>query len=212
MQIDVFHDTVCPWCRIGKAHLKTALSRWDGEPVTVQYHTFFLNPNIPPQGYNFREYMHAKGGGQVPLEQWFFAPREMGAKAGLSFNFEAITHAPNSTLSHQLIALAPDEHREEVIDALYTAYFEEGRNIGDLAVLVDIAVAHGFDAATIQQHLQTGLKQADVLADARYGAQIGVTGVPFFVVDRRLAFSGAQPPEVILDVMKQAISMKELDE
>lgn len=208
MRIDMFHDTVCPWCRIGKAHLRQALADWHAQgnedPVEVHYHTFFLNPNIPEEGYPFKEYMTAKGGGRVPLEQWFAAPREMGQKAGLTFNFDAIEYAPNSTRSHQLIALAPDNVREAVIDAVYAAYFEHGRNIGNIDVLIDIAQAHGMDADTTRQHLEAGAMREDVLASALEGQQIGVSGVPFFIINARLAFSGAQPPHVIVDVMRQA--------
>jgi predicted DsbA family dithiol-disulfide isomerase len=208
MHIDVYHDTACPWCRIGKAHLKAALEQWDGEAVTVSYHTYFLNPNIPDEGYPFKEYMNAKGGGQVPMEQWFARPREMGAQAGLTFNFDRITHAPNTLRSHQLIALAPDDKREAIMDAVYAAYFEHGRNIGDIDVLVDIAETHGMDADAIREKLENDAARQQVLSDAASGQQIGVQGVPFFVIDKRLAFSGAQPPDVIVRAMRQAVEMK----
>lgn len=204
MRIDLFHDTACPWCRIGKAHLKAALEQWDGGSVQVYYHTFFLNPSIPPEGYPFREYMHTKGGGQMPLEGWFAAPREAGQRAGLDFHFERIEHAPNTLLSHQLIALTPDDQREAVIDAVYAAYFEHGQDIGSLDVLVAIAAAQGLDRDTVAEQLRQGTAQQHVLADAAQAAQLGITGVPFFIFNQRLAFSGAQPPAVILDVMQQA--------
>jgi len=204
MKIEVFHDTACPWCRIGKAHLRAALAEWEGEPVEVIYRTFFLNPAIPPEGHAFQEYMHAKGGGQVPMEQWFAAPRQAGEQAGLTFNFEQIKHAPNTTLSHQLIALAPPDKREAVMDAVYAAYFEHGRNIGDLGVLVDIATENDMDADNVRQQLAADAKRDEVLADVELAQRMGVTGVPFFVVNRRLAFSGAQPPAMILDVLRQA--------
>ncbi|MEO0564647.1 MAG: DsbA family oxidoreductase [Chloroflexota bacterium] len=203
MQIDVYHDTACPWCRIGKAHLQQALEQWDGEPVEVRYHTFFLNASIPPEGYNFREYMTAKGGGQVPMEGWFDRPREMGAQVGVTFNFEKIEHAPNTLLSHRLIALAPEDQREAVIDAVYAAYFEGGRNIGDLEVLVEIASSQGMDADEVRARLETDEAEQQVLADAARGQQLGVTGVPFFVFENRYGFSGAQPPAVILQMMQQ---------
>jgi len=206
MRIDLFHDTACPWCRIGKAYLKQTLEQWDGESIEVYYHTFFLNPNIPDEGYSFREYMQAKGGGRVSLEQWFDAPRRMGEQAGIIFNFEKIDRAPNTLLSHQLIALAPPDKQEVVIDAVYKAYFQDGLDIGDLDVLVGIAKDNGLDTATIRQQLEQGEKRNEVLADARMGQQIGVTSVPFFIVNQKLAFSGAQAPEVILDVMRQAQS------
>jgi predicted DsbA family dithiol-disulfide isomerase len=151
--------------------------------------------------------MNAKGGGQVPLEQWFARPREMGAQVGLTFNFDDITHAPNTLLSHQLIALAPADKREAVIDAVYAAYFEHGRNIGDIDVLVDIAASQGMEADDTREQLASDAKREAVLADAARGRQIGVQGVPFFVMNNRLAFSGAQPPQTILQVMQKAADM-----
>jgi predicted DsbA family dithiol-disulfide isomerase len=74
MIIDIFHDTACPWCRIGKRHLEIALESWSGEPVQVSYRSFFLNPTIPPEGYEFEQYMLAKGGGRIPLEISFLLP------------------------------------------------------------------------------------------------------------------------------------------
>jgi predicted DsbA family dithiol-disulfide isomerase len=209
MQLDVYHDTVCPWCRIGKRHLQLALAEWRGEAVDVRYRTFFLNPDIPTEGYPFRAYMNAKGGGRVPLEQWFAAPREAGARVGLTFNFDRIEHAPNSTLSHQMIALVPLAMREAVIDAVYTAYFEHGRNIGDLEVLLSIAQDHQLDTTSLRQDLANNARYDDIMAEVNESRQLGVTGVPFFVVDNRLAFSGAQPPAVILQVLQKAIEMRE---
>lgn len=203
MKVDVFHDTVCPWCRIGKRHLELALAEWEGGPVEVNYRTFFLNDDIPAEGYDFRPYMQAKGGGHIPLEQFFEAPRQMGAKVGLTFDFEAIERAPNSKLSHQLIYLTPEEARKAMVDAVYEAYFEEGRDIGDLAVLLEIAAAQGLDVAATRQALERGAAKAIVEADNRWAKQQGISGVPFFIFEDRYAFSGAQPPHMIKRVLDQ---------
>jgi predicted DsbA family dithiol-disulfide isomerase len=202
MRIDVFHDTVCPWCRIGKAHLKQALAQWDAEPVEIHYHTFFLNPSILPGGYNFREYMTAKGGGQVPMEDWFARPREIGARAGLTFNFEKIEHAPNSLLSHRLIYITPAEQKEAMIDALYAAYFEHGQNIGDVDVLVSIAQQQGLAPRATRDQLMGDVGTQQVMDDDRQARELGIMGVPFFLFPNRLGFSGAEPPNVILRVLK----------
>ncbi|MFP4324131.1 MAG: DsbA family protein, partial [Anaerolineales bacterium] len=143
-------------------------------------------------------------GGQVPLEQWFAAPREAGTRAGITFNFDRITHAPNTTLSHQLIALAPKEKREAVIDAVYAAYFEHGQNIGALDVLVALAAEQGMNAEATRAALEDGAMRQAVLQEAQQAAQLGVTGVPFFVVNNLYAFSGAQPPQMITQVLQQA--------
>jgi predicted DsbA family dithiol-disulfide isomerase len=205
MRIDVFHDTACPWCRVGKQHLKMALEKWDGEPVEVYYHTFFLNADIPKEGYDFKEYMFAKGGGRVPLEQWFDAPRQMGERVGVKFNFETITRAPNTLLSHRLIALTPESKKEAMIDALYAAYFEHGQDIGDLEMLVKIAGDVGLDMEDIRTRLQSDEGEREVLAEAQEAHRLGINGVPFFVVNNLYAFSGAQPPEVFLQAMKQSV-------
>lgn len=182
MHIHIYHDTVCPWCRIGKRHLALALELWNGEPVTMQYQSFFLNPNIPPEGYLFNEYMQAKVSGQVPLDQLFEGPRQAGAAVGLRFNFEKIQHAPNSLLSHRLIAMTPRPMQDAVIDAIYTAYFEDGQNIGDLDTLVEIAANVGLDRETIKQQLRSDIALADVLAEATKAHDLGVSGVPFFII------------------------------
>lgn len=204
MQIDVFHDTVCPWCRIGKANLKLALKEWQGEPVTITYRTFFLNADIPSEGYDFKPYMMAKGGGRIPLEQFFAGPRQAGERVGLRFDFEAIEKAPNSLLSHQLIALTPEPQREAMIDAVYAAYFEHGRDISDLEVLLQITQAQGLNVETMRHDLQANAKRDEILAEAEAAQQAGITGVPFFIFNRLFAFSGAQPPDVFLRALEQA--------
>ena len=204
MQIDLFSDTVCPWCRIGKRHLELALQEWDGEPAAVRYRSFFLDPTIPPEGRDFRGHMTAKGGGRVPLEQFFAAPRERGAAVGLTFNFEAIERAPNTMLSHRLAYLAPEATRGALLDALYAAYFEFGRDIGDAAVLADVAQAAGLDGPTIAAALVGDEGTAEVMADVAFAQQVGISGVPFFIFNGKYAFSGAQPVAMIRRVLAQA--------
>ena len=207
MHIDLFSDTVCPWCRIGKRHLELALAEWTretAEPVTLRYRSFFLDPTTPPEGRDFRGHMTAKGGGRVPLEQFFAAPRERGAAVGLTFNFEAIEKAPNTLLSHRLVYITPEPQRGALLDALYAAYFEFGRDIGDRGVLVEVAAAVGLDAAETRTQLAGDTGAAEVMADVAFARQVGISGVPFFIFNERVAFSGAQPPDVILRVLRQA--------
>jgi predicted DsbA family dithiol-disulfide isomerase len=203
MKIDVFQDTVCPWCRIGKQHLKLALAKWDGEPVEVRYHTFFLNDQIPPEGYEFRSYMQNRYNGRVSPDTLFERPRQAGEQVGLEFNFDRIEYAPNSTLSHRLIALAPEEKKEAILDAIYAAYFQHGRNIGNLEELIEIAAEAGLDAEAIRGQLEGDAGLSEVLDDVQWAKEAGISGVPFFVINDRYAFSGAQPPATILRVLQQ---------
>ncbi len=208
MQIEVYQDIACPWCRIGKRHLANALESWQGEPVSVTYRTFFLNGDIPPEGYDFRQYMRAKGGGSPDLEMWFDAPRQMGAAAGITFNFERIEKAPNTLLAHRAIRLTPEDRRAAMIDALYDAYFEFGEDVGDIEVIARAAERAGVDAAALRAQLATDAAREEVEAEAREGAMRGVSGVPLFVFNGRYAVSGAQPPQVLQQVMERVAAME----
>jgi predicted DsbA family dithiol-disulfide isomerase len=203
MIVEVFQDTVCPFCRIGKRHLEQAAQGWQGEPLEITYRAFFLNPTVPPEGVDFREFMLAKGGGQVPLEGFFAGPRQMGALSGLKFNFEEIAKAPNSLLSHCLFYIAPESSREQILEDIYTSYFELGRDIGDIEVLLDIAVRNGMDRQDARARLEAGEGCKQALEDTERAQRLGIRGVPFFLIDGKFAFSGAQPPQVILDVLGQ---------
>ncbi len=206
MRIDLFSDVVCPWCRIGKRHLELALADWaveTAEPVALNYRSFFLDPTIPPEGRDFRAHMLAKGGGRVSLEQFFGAPRERGAAVGLTFHFEQIEKAPNTLLAHRLAYLTPPAERGALLDALYSAYFEFGRDVGDPDILAEIATVAGQPNAAAAL-LNSDAGTAEVMADVDFARQVGISGVPFFIVNDRLAFSGAQPPDVILRVLRQA--------
>jgi predicted DsbA family dithiol-disulfide isomerase len=183
--------------------LQRSLQNWTGEPVTVEYRSFFLNPSIPPEGYDFIPYMQAKFNGRISLEQAFEAPRRMGESIGLTFNMEKIQKAPNSTLSHCLIALAPEDKRDEVIEAVYAAYFERGQDIGDLEVLVSIGNMLGMDAGQLRVQLGAEEVRKQVEAEAQQSLQMGIRGVPVFIVNGKYAFSGAQQPEVITNVLHE---------
>jgi predicted DsbA family dithiol-disulfide isomerase len=204
MRIDLFHDTACPWCRIGKQHLEQALEQWQGEPVEVHYRTFLLNPSMPPEGHEFLPFMDAKLGGRTPPGGWFEAPRQMGAKAGINFQFEKIERAPNTMLSHRLIALAPQEKKTAVVDDIYAAYFEHGKDIGNLEILLDIARQNSLDKDFVRRQLESDAAADQIKADVKYAQAVGISGVPFFIVNNKYAFSGVQPPEVILSVLKKA--------
>ena len=121
----------------------------------------------------------------------------------MTFNFEAITRAPNTSLSHQLIALAPQVKRPALIETVYDAYFEYGQDIGDLDLLVEIAERHGLDPQVVRKKLAAGDARAQVERSVAEAQAVGITGVPFFVIDNQYAFSGAQPPEAMRRILQQ---------
>lgn len=147
--------------------------------------------------------MQAKFNGRVDLKDAFEGPRRMGEAVGLTFRMDKVTRAPNSTLSHCLIALAPPDVREQVIEDIYAAYFEHGQDVGDSAVLIQIGERLGMDADRLRVDLTGAAVRAQVEAEAREAGRLGISGVPFFIINDKYAFSGAQPPEVILDVLRR---------
>lgn len=139
----------------------------------------------------------------MSLQQAFAGPTEMGKAIGLVFNMEKIAKAPNTMLSHCLIALTPEAAREALIDDVYAAYFEHGQDIGDSEALLRIGARHGLDASKLRTELLGAAIRAQVEQEAEEARSLGIEGVPFFVVNGRYAFNGAQPPAVILDVLRQ---------
>jgi predicted DsbA family dithiol-disulfide isomerase len=188
--------------------LQRSLQDWQGQAVQVEYRAFFLNPGIPPEGYDFIPYMEAKFNGRVSLAQAFEGPRRMGEAAGLVFNMDKISKAPNSILSHCLIAIAPADIREQVIEAVYAAYFEHGQDIGDIETLIQIGEKFGMDEDRLRVDLSAGTTRAQVEAEAREAGRLGVSGVPFFVINDKYAFSGAQQPDVILNTLRRVAKLE----
>lgn len=183
--------------------MQRSLQDWQGEPVQVEYRAFFLNPSIPPEGYDFIPYMQAKFNGRVDLKDALDGPRRMGEAAGLAFHMDKITKAPNSTLSHCLIALAPPDIREQVIEQVYAAYFEHGQDIGAIETLVQIGKQFGMEEDSLRRGLADEMVRARVEAEAQDAHRLGISGVPFFVINDKYAFNGAQPPEVITQILEK---------
>lgn len=195
MIIDVFQDTVCPWCRIGKKHLLDAIATWKGEPITIRYRTFFLDPTLPKEGRPFRETMEATKGGKQVVDQMIQHVTEAGKRSGVTFHFDKVTRMPNTYASHVLIKLASDEQATRLVEAIYQAYFEEGQDIGNVDVLVSIASAVGMDAEEVRKAIDSDQVREEIQEDLALAGQIQITGVPFFVFDNQLALSGAHPVE-----------------
>lgn len=207
MKIDVYHDIACPWCRIGKANLETALAEWAGEPVTVHWQPFLLDRDVPNEGVSVPEFYKAKFGADN-LNSMFDRVKAAGRNAGVEFNFETGIRAPSQD-AHRLIWLAPDDAKQAVLAGLHRAYFNEGQNIADLETLADIADAAGMDRAETLARLRNDEGKAETAADIEHGMRLGVTGVPFFVFDDTYALSGAQPPATILSAMQQTVAARQ---
>lgn len=211
LTIDVISDVVCPWCWIGKRRLEEALVQLPAgqEAPVVRWHPFELNPDIPPGGLDRRSYLERKFGGPERAQQVYARVEAAGREAGIPFNFESIVRQPNTRNAHRLIAWAQTTNPSAapaLVERLFRAYFVDGIDLGDTNVLARLAGETGLDAAAASEWLRSDSGRADIAAAEDNARRLGVSGVPFFVFNQRLAVSGAQPPEVLLDAIKQATS------
>jgi predicted DsbA family dithiol-disulfide isomerase len=207
MQIDVYSDMVCPWCYIGKKYLKDALAIWSGgAEVQIRFRSFQLDPTLPPEGLPFREALSAKMGPNADLTTMLEHVTKAGAAVGLALRFDQITRMPNTLLAHQLVTLLPQHEQEQLVDAIMRAYFEEASDIAQLDVLLEIAQSLGHDATILSARLNQGEGAEQVAEDTVTAQQIGVRGVPFFVLNNKYALSGAYPaPEIVKALTKAAV-------
>lgn len=206
MRIDVFSDMVCPWCRIGKKNMEDAIAAWEektGETISVTYRAYQLDPTLPPEGKPFRETMEAKFGGSDRLDPMLQRVTDAGAAIGLTFRFDQVKRMPNTLMSHRVTAVLPEQLRPEWVTAAMRAYFEDGRDLSSLDVLLDIAAGIGADVEQLRQALDGDGGLAEVQSDLDSAQGIGITGVPFFVVDGKYALSGAYPVEQFLTAFRK---------
>jgi predicted DsbA family dithiol-disulfide isomerase len=207
MSIEVVSDVVCPWCYVGKRRLEAALAQSDDAAVAVRWRPFQLDPTIPPQGHDRRAYMRAKFRDDARLAEVHARLRAVGAEVGIDFDFEAISRSPNTLDAHRLIRWAAARGvQDEVVERLYSAYFEHGRDIGDRSVLAEIAGECGMDAEAVEQQFAGDGDVEAVRTEIAEAQSLGVTGVPFFIFASRFAVSGAQSAEVLARAMESARS------
>lgn len=206
LSIDVYFDLICPWCLVGKRHLASALQRLQVAQPEIQpqlvWHSFPLMPDTPLNGLPYQEFYERRLGSREAVTARRAQVREAGDLARLEFAFEKIAVMPNTLAAHRLIGLVAKSSdsnlTERLIERLFQAYFMGGRNIGDTAVLIELAGECGYVADA--QQLTAPHEPARPTV-----ANHDVSGVPYYVLNNRLAVSGAQPPEILLHAMLQSL-------
>lgn len=207
MLIDIFHDTACPWCRIGKKHLFDAIAFLKYETIDIRWHPFVLDDTIPAEGVGFRSFMKLRKGIDAnQLTQLFDYATQSGAKAGVKLDFDKVLLAVNTTPSHRLIALTPKTHKNIIVEAVYKAYFEDGLNIGDVNVLARLGKGFGFDESKLKQQLSGDAALAEVKEEAEAARKRGISSVPFFVINNKVSISGSQSVDVFVQAMQPEFS------
>lgn len=212
LDIDIFSDVVCPWCYLGQRRLGLALETLAGDIVAnITWKPYQLEPNAPPEGYDAFEYLARKIGGAERVRQSHEMLTRMGAEIGLPFAFEKTTILPNTLDAHRLLLWAGKAGagtQDKVAHALFTANFVEGRNVGDVSVLAEIASVSGMDREDVSRRLATDEDRDAVRLEIANAQRMGVSGVPFFVIDGKYAISGAQGVDVFANALRQIAGMR----
>jgi predicted DsbA family dithiol-disulfide isomerase len=208
VRLDIFSDPICPWCYIGKKNLDDALVNAPSDIFDIRWHPFQLNPDMPVDGMDRRAYLEGKFGGKEGAVKAYTPVVEHAKRSELNINLEAITRTPNTLNAHRLIHWAEAEGiQTTLVQSLFIAYFEQGRDLGDTDVLVDIAHRASMDREAIAQNLDTDNDLEYIKDRDASGRKMGLNGVPAFVVAGQQVVQGAQGPDlwtrVISDISKQ---------
>ncbi|AEH88907.1 MULTISPECIES: DsbA family protein [Mesorhizobium] len=209
--VDVVSDVVCPWCFIGQKRLDKAVAAAGDVEVHIRWRPFQLDPTIPPQGKDRREYMLAKFGSDERIREIHARIEPLGEAEGISFAFDAIKVAPNTLDAHRLIrwaGAAGEAVQNSLVRRLFQLNFEQGVNIGDHAVLVEAAREAGMDASVVETLLPTDADVEAVRTEIATAARMGISGVPCFLLEGKYAVMGAQDADTLADAIRQVAAAK----
>ncbi|SHI41274.1 Predicted dithiol-disulfide isomerase, DsbA family [Palleronia salina] len=215
IKLDILSDPICPWCLIGKTRLDQVLQDRPDHPFTIEWHPFQLNPDMPPEGMDRRDYLETKFGGREGAVKAYAPVVEAAEATGLDIAFDRIERTPNTLDAHRMIHWAGLEGRQAaMVAALFNAYFMQGRDIGDHDTLLALAGDVGMDREMTARLLDSDADRADIAARDAHARARGVTGVPTFIIAERHAVPGAQPPELwhnVLDDLERQAAEAEAD-
>jgi len=206
LSIEVMHDLVCPWCYLGLRRLLRTLRQRPDILFDIVWRPFLLNPDMPRAGMALTDYVVRKFGGEDRARRLYTSISEIGRAEGVLFRFDRMRRTPSSVDAHRMVRWAAQFGRaSEVVEALFSAHFTDGRDIGDLQVLVAVAVACGLNAVDAREFLLSDAQVDAVHAENLRAHRLGINGVPCFVVGGRHAIAGAQEPEVIERLLDVAV-------
>lgn len=207
IRVDIWSDIACPWCFIGKRRFETAVAE-AGIPVEVEYHSFELSPQTPAEFDGSHHDFLAGHLGVGPDQARAMTERVTGiaASVGLAYDYDAL-QTTNTVLAHQLLHFAKERGLQAAMkERLMAAYFEQGRHVGRVDDLVDLAAEVGLDADEVRRSLLANEYLDAVRADQRQAAELGIRGVPFFVLDGRYGVSGAQESATFVAALQQVVA------
>lgn len=205
ISVHVWSDIQCPWCFIGKRRFESAVEAFDGD-VTVEYHSFELAPDTPVD-FEGSAADFLSGHKGMPLDQvhqMLGQVKELAAAEGLDYDWDNVKQT-KTLKAHEMLHLAKAKGLQlDLVERLFAAYFEQGRHVGHEEDLVELATEVGLDADEVREALAAGTYRSAVQADITAAQQIGIRGVPFFIIGEKYGVSGAQSPEVFGEALRRA--------
>lgn len=205
--VEIVFDFVCPWCYLGVHRFQQLRARRQDLPILSLWRPFLLNPDMPRLGISRSDYTARKFGDEERARRFHAAIAAIAAEDGLSLEFPRIERTPSSVDAHRLVRLALEYGpADNLVLAIFRAYFTEGRDIGDLSTLVRIAAACDLPAAMVRQYLAGDRATEQVHADNLHAHSLGINGVPCFVIDGATAIAGAQEPDILERLVELAAS------
>ena len=204
--IQIYSDLICPWCYIGKRRMEEALKQLRPEPQIVRsWHPFQLNPDIPPAGIDRKVYRSRKFGSWERSQAMDAEVEAAGKTVGIKFRYDLQKHTPNTFDSHRVVWLAARAGAQDaVVEALFRAYFCEGANFSNRQNLIEVAVSAGLEAGQVERLLESDEGVSAVREEEDRGRALGISGVPFYIINQQVAFSGAQPPATFLEAFRSS--------
>lgn len=205
LKIDIVSDVVCPWCYIGKRRLEKAITQLkDSYTFEIAYLPFQLDPQTPAEGESLQERLITKFGSEERYHQLIKQVSDAAAGEGLNFDLENQKISPNTHSLHRLIGYAQQQGKQlEMVEALFKAYFEERINLADTNNVVALAESRGLDAAKVREILNSDLGTTEVDQLLYQNRLMGVSGVPYYIINDKYAVSGAQPTELFLEALPE---------
>lgn len=205
LHIDIYSDIVCPWCYVGKRRLERALTLLKPEErPSVSWRPFELNPTMPAEGMDRKTYLEAKFGSVHRVESMFELLREAGKQSGIAFAFDRMSKVPNTFDAHRLVRLAGQHGRQDqVVESFFRGYFEEGADLSHRDPLIALAEGGGLERHRVVNCLESDEEGKAVRDEEQKGLQLGIRGVPYFHRHGLVGLSGAQPPAVMAEWLRQ---------
>jgi len=196
IELDIFSDTVCPWCYIGKKRLDNAIAKHGHLEFKQTWRPFQLNPGMAPDGMDRQEYLVSKFGSTDAAKTVYENIYEEGLKEGIDFNFDSIEVTPNSFNSHRLLALAyVKKIQEQVLDDLFESYFLKGEDIGNPNILLSIAVNNSIDEDVFKNYLSNKDNIEPLGNEELQARKMGIDSVPTFIINKQIVINGAHTSE-----------------